>query len=223
MPTQTVNTYTFRQLESTADNDRTPADLIARAMAEGEKIREQARSEGEQAGYAAGLERARAETASALTALGEAVQAIGNTRDELAAMLSSQAGELALLTAEQIIAGAIAAQPQRIVDVVRGALRRIADRHRVTVIVNPEDLELLAESVPALQAELGGIEHLDVQADRRIARGGAVAQTVHGEIDASIAAQLETARELLQTALAGDGEAAAPGDDEGEPVIADGV
>ena len=47
----------------------------------------------------------------------------------------------------------------------------------MTVLVNPEDLELLSGAVKTLQGELGGIEHLDVQADRRVERGGAIAQT----------------------------------------------
>ena len=224
MATQTIRTYTFRQLENATALDRTPADVMAHALADAEAVRERARAEGHAAGYADGLELARAEAAPLLAALAEAVTTIAATRDELAESLTVQAGELALLTAEQMIAGAIAAEPQRIVDVVRGALRRITDRHRVTVLVNPAELELLSNSIPALQAELGGIEHLDVQADRRVARGGAIAQTVHGEIDVSVSAQLQTARELVQAALAGDaGDGPDSGDDTGELVIADGI
>ena len=224
MSTQVIRNYTFEQLESTALLDRTPAEVMAHALADADAIREQARVDGHAAGYAEGLERARTEAAPLLTALAEAVGAIAGTRDELTESLTAQAGELALLTAEQMIAGAIAAQPERIVDVVRGALRRIADRHRVTVLVNPAELELLSQSVPALRAELGGIEHLDVQADRRVARGGAIAQTVHGEIDASVSAQLQTARELVTAALSGDRAVVPHADDEPvAPVIADGI
>lgn len=214
--TQTIRTYTFKQLENAVALDRTPSDVMAHAIADAEAIREQARADGHAAGYADGLELARVDAAPLLAALSEAVAAISGTREELAEMLTAQAAELALLTAEQMVAGAIAAEPQRIVDVVRGALRRITDRHRVTVLVSPEELDLLSQSVPALQAELGGIEHLDVQADRRVARGGAIAQTVHGEIDVSVAAQLQTARELVQAALAGDARAAAPDRQSGE-------
>lgn len=227
MSSQTVNSYTFRQLESTDSCDRTPADVMARALADAEQIREQARIDGHELGIQQGTEQARAETAAAIAALAEAVRRISETREELAETLTGQAGELAMLTAEHIIAGAIQAQPQRITDVVRGALRRMSDRHRVTVLVNPEDLDALQRSVSTLQAELGGIEHLDVQADRRISRAGAIAQTAYGEIDVSINAQLQSARELVAAALAGDADLAATSDDiapaAGDLEISDGV
>ncbi len=88
----------------------------------------------------------------------------------------------------------------------------------MTVLVNPDDLELLSGAVKTLQSELGGIEHLDVQADRRIERGGAIAQTAYGEIDATISAQLQAARELVEAALAGDGDRASDDVDAGEAV-----
>jgi flagellar biosynthesis/type III secretory pathway protein FliH len=45
-----------------------------------------------------------------------------------------------------------------------------------------------------------------VQADRRVGRGGAVAQTETGEVDASLAAQLSRAREIVAEALAGEAD-----------------
>jgi flagellar assembly protein FliH len=206
MSSQTVNSYTFRQLESTDTADRTPSDVMARALADAEQIREQARIEGYALGVKQGAEQARGEVTSAVAAIAEAIHGISGTRDELAETLTGQAGELAMLTAEHVIAGAIDAEPKRIVDVVRGALRRLSDRHRVTVLVNPDDLDALSQAAVNLQAELGGIEHLDVQADRRIARGGAVARTAYGEIDVTINAQLQSARDLVAAALAGDSE-----------------
>jgi flagellar assembly protein FliH len=204
MASQNVSNYSFQQLESTVEVEHTPQEVLARASAEADAIRERARAEGEAAGRAQGIEQARAEAVSVLNGLAEAIRGVDNTRDELVEMLTRQAGEVSLRIAEQMVGGAFAVQPERVVEVTRAALRRLADRHRVTVLVNPEDLELVVGAVQALQSELGGIEHLDVQADRRIERGGAIAQTAYGEIDATISAQMETARELVESALGGD-------------------
>jgi flagellar assembly protein FliH len=219
MTAQNVSNYSFQQLESTVEAERTPQEVLARASAEADAIRERARAEGEAAGRAQGIEQARSEAASALNGLAEAIRGVENTRGELVEMLTRQAGEVSLRIAEQMVGGTFAVQPERIVEVTRAALRRLADRHRVTVLVNPEDLELVAGAVQALQSELGGIEHLDVQADRRIERGGAIAQTAYGEIDATIGAQMEAARELVESAISGDMAGAIYADDEADGVV----
>ena len=200
----TVTAYAFEQLESPVHGSRGVADVLSAAWAEAEQVRAQARLAGEAEGRAEGIAAAQAQAGPALAALSQAIGAFEGLRAELVAELEREAAELAVRIAEQIVAGAIEVQPERVVDVARGALRRLADRHRVTILVNPSDLELLSEAVDRLQSELGGIEHLDVQADRRIERGGAIVRTPSGEIDTTIAAQLETARELIVTALRGD-------------------
>ena len=95
----------------------------------------------------------------------------------------------------------VAAQPELVVEVVRGALRGIIERARVTVLVNPDDLELVRDAAIGLQAALGGIEHLEVQAERRVGRGGAVVRHPEGEVDASLETKLERARELVEAQL----------------------
>jgi len=205
-----VSSYSFPQLDTSVNAERAPADVLAAAWAEADAIRERARAEGEAAGYAAGLERARVEFESTgeslVRALGEAAVDIANARAELAEALTGQAAEVSIAVAEQIIAGAFESQPELVIDVTRGAIRRLSERHRLTVLVNPDDLELIAEQSERLQHEMGGIEFLDVQADRRVERGGAIVQTEYGEIDATIRTQIENARALITAALAGDAD-----------------
>ena len=62
--------------------------------------------------------------------------------------------------------------PSGSLEAVRGALRGIVERERVTVLVNPEDLEIVRDAMDDLRASLGGIEHCVVQAERRVGRGG---------------------------------------------------
>jgi flagellar assembly protein FliH len=92
------------------------------------------------------------------------------------------------------------------VDVVRGSLRRLIERDRVQVLVHPDDLDRLRGAVASLKAELGGIGELDVQAERRVGRGGAIVRTTAGDVDARLEAQLEAARSAMLEALKAAGD-----------------
>ncbi len=91
---------------------------------------------------------------------------------------------------------------------MRGALRGIVERERVTVLVHPEDLELVREAMDELRATLGGIEHCEVQAERRVSRGGAIVRTQDGDVDARVETKLLRAREVVEAALGSDSSAA---------------
>ncbi len=199
--------YAFRQLDSPAHaTSGGAADLLSAAWEEAERIRAQARLTGEAEGRAEGLAAASAQVEPALAALAEAVNAYEQQQTRLVAALELEASQLALRIAEQIIAGALEIRPERIVDIARGALRRAAERQRVTLVVNPSDLEIMSGALERLRTELGGIEHLDVQADRRIDLGGAILRTQSGEIDTTISTQLQRAREIVAAAMREGGE-----------------
>jgi flagellar assembly protein FliH len=168
-------------------------DLAAEAQA--------ARAAGHEAGFQAGLVEAQAQMAAGVAALQAAVAEVGAERARVAAAVEAAAVELALRIAEQALGAAVTVRPEAVVDVVRGALRRLVERDRVTILVNPEDLDLVRAAADTLMAELGGIEHCDVQAERRVARGGAIVRTVEGEVDATLATKLARARETLEEEL----------------------
>jgi flagellar biosynthesis/type III secretory pathway protein FliH len=201
----TVGSYTFRQLEAPAGatTHRGAADVLSAAIAQADQIREEARATGEAEGRAAGMAAVRGDAEPSLQALAGAANALDELRDGFVAELEADAVALALQLAEQIVAAAIHVAPERLIEVAGQAMRRIADRRHVTLVVNPADLELMQESVLRLQSELGGIEHCNVQADRRVGRGGVIARTEAGEIDATIEAQLARAREIVAAELAG--------------------
>ena len=168
-------------------------DLEAQARA--------AREAGHEAGFQAGLLEAQDQMAAGIAALAAAVAELAAERDRVADAVEAAAVELGLRIAEQALGAAVEVRPEAVVDVVRGALRRLVERARVTILVNPEDLDLVRGASDALMAELGGIEHCDVQAERRVARGGAIVRTVEGEVDATLATKLARARESLEEEL----------------------
>src|SRR5579875_3508949 len=188
--------YRLEPLQPTATVGRfDPKKLIAEAEAEAERIRAAAREQGAAEGYAAGLEQAEGEVKAAVAALAEAASALRDLREGREEELLKEAATLALLIAEKVVAGALAVEPERIVDVVRGALRQCEERRGLQLLVNPDDLPLVEGSIDRLRREVGGLELLEVQGERRLGRGEAVVRTAGGELEATIAGQLQRARE----------------------------
>ena len=197
-----VANYAFQQLDAPPPGSAEEiADVLSAVRAEADRIREEARAAGEAEGRAAGIAAAQEAAQPALAALAAAAGAVDEVRAQLAAEAEQDAVDLAIRIAEQILAGTIAVQPERVVDVARNALRHLIDRRQVTLVVNPADLELVSDSVENLTSQLGGIEHLSVQADRRVGRGGAIARTEAGDIDAGLSTQLARAKEIAMAAL----------------------
>jgi flagellar biosynthesis/type III secretory pathway protein FliH len=206
-----VHAFSYATLEEPVDLSITEAerrreaeDIVARAHAEAEAIRAAAH----QAGFEAGRAEALAAAEPAAEAFATAARELSATVEDLTARTEVAAIDLALRIAEQALGAAVAVDPERVVDVVRGALRRLVERERVLLLVNPDDLDIVRERTAALVGELGGVEHCEVQAERRVARGGAVVRTEEGEVDATLDTKLARAREVLEQELARVDEAA---------------
>ena len=200
MPTE----FAFEALEAPAVAPAGPGvtldpvvGVLARAEAEAEAVRATARAEGYEAGRAEAL----AALSPALEALQTAVAAAHEERLAAADQLELHAVDLSLFLAEKVLGGALAVQPDRVIEAVRGALRGIVERERVTVLVHPSDLELVREAMDEMRATLGGIEHCEVQAERRVSRGGAIVRTQDGDVDARVETKLQRAREVVEAAL----------------------
>ncbi|WP_354699790.1 hypothetical protein DSM112329_00045 [Paraconexibacter sp. AEG42_29] len=187
-------TPTAHQLAGTGVADA----VLAAAHGEADALREAARAEG----YAAGLAAAAAEIQAAVAALHGGGAQLAAVAADLPDLLEAEAVELAFAIAGQVLGGALDARPELVVGVVRGGLRRLVERDRVTLLVHPDDLECVRAATPGLIAELGGMEHCEVQAERRVARGGAMVRTAEGEVDATLATKLSQARSVVTQALA---------------------
>jgi flagellar biosynthesis/type III secretory pathway protein FliH len=160
------------------------------------------RQEAYDAGFAAGMAQSQAQLGGPASAMASAAEQLQAMRGDAAASIESAAVDLALKIAEQAIGAALTADPELVLEVVRGALRRLVERDRVVILVNPDDFELVRDHATRLVGELGGIEHCEVQAERRVRSGGAIVRTAEGEVDATLETKLARAREVLEHELA---------------------
>lgn len=180
-------------------------EILRQAHKEASRIAAQAQTEGHERGYAAGVEEGRAAVAQTQLALAEAVTSVLSARDAFLDQAEERSVELALLLAEKIVGAALGVRPELVLDVVRGALRRAAERDHVVLEVNPADLDLVRSEAEEIAAHLGGVRQLEVVAEQRVPAGGCVVRTDEGEIDARIETQLARATELLRETLAAGG------------------
>ncbi len=170
---------------------RPAEDRLAAAEAAREAELEAARA----AGYDEGLAAGRAEVSAAARALASAAAELDEARAASAAEVEPVAVGLALRIAEKVLGAELEARPELILDVVRGALRRLTEPLPATVLVNPADAGLVRGAIADFSTGHGG--ELSVREERRVERGGCVVQTRAGELDAEIGAQLERAAKVI--------------------------
>jgi flagellar assembly protein FliH len=191
-----AETFEFGALEA-------PPHLIIEAGNAEERLRAiaaDAHRRAREEGLAEGQAEGRARINAAVDALAEAEREIRAREEAFLRAAEQSAVELAIAIAAKIVGGSVQARPETVLDVVAGALLRTSARHQLVIEVNPEDLEVVAESAEGLAARLGGVQRLDVVAERRVERGGCIVRTEEGEIDARIGSQLDRVAELLADA-----------------------
>jgi flagellar assembly protein FliH len=131
-----------------------------------------------------------------VAALEQAVEQARALRDAMVEEAEGRAAHFALAIAEKVVAGALEVEPERVLDVVRGALRGLLDGDRIVVCVHPDDVELVrAAGLGTLDAQV------EVHGERRVARGGALVRTSVGEVDARIERKLDAVRVLVTAEL----------------------
>jgi flagellar assembly protein FliH len=201
----TPTEFSFEALEAPttvgSQSSHEEADAVMAALARAESEADVLRSSAREQGMLEGREEALTALAPAVESLAQAAEAVRADQYARAERLEAHAVDLALFLAEKVIGGALAVEPERVVEAVRGALRGIVERERVTILVHPEDLELVRDSMDGLRSSLGGIEHCVVEAERRVSRGGAVVRTPDGDVDARVETKLKRAREVVEAAL----------------------
>jgi len=130
-------------------------------------------------GYAQGNEAARAE-AEKIQALAEAC---ARSIEELEESTGEALVNLAISIARQVLRQTLKTEPERILDVVREVLQVDGSQQGILKLrLNPADVELVDQYLK----KDGTVTHWRLQADMSIDRGGCIAETALGNIDATL-------------------------------------
>jgi flagellar assembly protein FliH len=154
------------------------------------RLRDAARAEG----YAEGLAAGREAGEQACGRMKQLVESFSATLDNLDFRLADMVLELALDVARQVVAGELAARPERILDVVNLALKQMAETSReARLLLNPDDAVLVR---PHLDQVLDK-NRLRIVEDTRIVRGGCLIETAQGDLDATLPARWRQVVQVL--------------------------
>jgi len=150
-------------------------------------VEEAARERGLSRAIAAaeGSYRAKLERLESLTAALEA------ERKQFFDRVEPELVRLAVSIAEKVIGRELELRPETVVDLVRSAMKRLRDRERLRVSVNPTDLERMKEARDDLISAVDGVRKLEVVEDRRVDPGGCVIESPNGTLDARIRTQMD--------------------------------
>lgn len=164
---------------------------IAQARQQAEELKVKAHEEGLAAGHQEGLAKAKQETAANLK---DSLTILSQAEEERINRIASSEAELLKLVAgivEKIIGAELKTHPEQMASIVREGLSKVATANSITVKINPGDLQLIRDNIPALQEVFDEPKMIGINADQTILPGDCFIETEHGKVDARIKSQLE--------------------------------
>jgi len=166
-------------------------EVLTEARAEAQRMVREAYAEGVQRGMEAGQAEFRKNVGAAAQVLEVAATEVRRARETFLASLETQVVELAHAIAARILHREASSDPEVALRTAREALAHLADRERVTLRVNPRDLDALRAEQVSILEEFDGVGDLRIVGDDSVAPGGCLAETERLLVDARLEAQLK--------------------------------
>jgi flagellar assembly protein FliH len=124
------------------------------------------------------------------------IESLRNTIPQLVRETESALIQLALESAQKIVAG-MPVNPKMVEAVVREALTQVEDTADVTIQLHPEDLALLQKHKSDVLKSAPNSKPLQFAASAEVTRGGCLIRTRFGVIDARRETKLDQLREAI--------------------------
>lgn len=162
-------------------------------------------SDGEKSGFAQGE---RAATDAARGRLDLLLESLRHLLAELEGLqrsacrdLEKELVHLAIGVARKIVGREVQANAETVAGIVREALSRVEHAERITIRMNPGDLDGLAELKPGILDSLADPGRVHFEADGSISSGGCRIESDSGDIDARLEQRFKVVEDAFRTEL----------------------
>ena len=142
-------------------------------------------------GFSDGTEFQKKEALPALTAVATMTKMIPLIKKEIIKKTEEQIIMLAIAIAEKIINQEVATSKEIILGVLKGALKNIAETDGMKIRLNPQDFHYMMEVKKDFLQSFDGLHNVVLEEDTSIKRGGAIVETMFGEVDARLESQIK--------------------------------
>lgn len=165
--------------------------------AEMEKHLSRVTDESYRKGFSEGVEFQKKEISSVLDALSAMTGMIPLIKKDIMAKTEEQIVKLAFAIAEKVINHEVATNKEVILGVLKGVSKNISVTEGIKIRLNPEDFHYIMEIKKDYLQSIEGVRNAVVEEDVSIKRGGAVVETMLGEVDARLESQLKEIRDAM--------------------------
>lgn len=168
------------------------------ALAKKVKLAEQ---ESYEKGLADGVRKGRElqsiETLQTLQAMASIVTETSRLKKTILENAEQQILQLSLAIAEKVIHLEVTTNREVIRGVLKEAIKNIGDRENMKIRVHPQDFHFMLEIKSDFLHGFDGIKNIVFEEDESILRGGAIIETLCGEVDARLDQQYNAVKTLI--------------------------
>jgi flagellar assembly protein FliH len=147
-------------------------------------------------GIREGRELQKQETLQVLCAL---IQDLSGLKKKMLETAEEQILHLALAVSEKVIHMETQTNREVVQHVLRDAMKNIVDRENMKIRLHPQDFQYMMEIKPDFLRNLDGVKNIVFEEDASIVRGGALIETLFGEVDARLDHQYNQIKSSLTT------------------------
>ncbi|MFO7569295.1 MAG: FliH/SctL family protein [Smithellaceae bacterium] len=171
-----------------AGSGKAPAD--AGAQSGDTQIKDVAKAAYEK-GYADGAANQKKAALQALEAVSAISRALPLVQKDIVAKGEEQIVRLAIAIAEKILHTEVTTRKDVILEVLKNAIRNVADTDGMKIRLNPQDFRYMMEVKKDFLQSFDSVRNVVFEEDAAIKRGGAVVESALGEVDARLDSQLK--------------------------------
>jgi len=148
-------------------------------------------------GIREGRELQKQETLQSMQAIGALIYELSELKKKILETHEEQILQLALAVSEKVINIETQTNREVVQYVLRAAIKNIVDRENMKIRLHPQDFQYMMEIKPDFLKNLDGVKNIVFEEDASIVRGGAIIETLFGEVDARLDHQFNQIKSSL--------------------------